>query len=243
VDDSQHTAARVAGFTLVFGMAIAIFGEFFIASKLLVPHNAVDTARNILSHQTLFRLYVACDLLYAVNLVVLLSALYVILRPVNQGLALAAALCRFAYALMWVFAALNLLGALRLLEGADYLHVFEPERLQALARSQIRGNFDTYYVGLPFFALASTFCGWLWLKSGYIPRAFAVYGVAASAWGALCAFIFIVFPHFNGVVSDWWFDTPLGVFELALGLWLLFKGLRRSGTNEPVHAASDFSSK
>jgi len=36
--------------------------------------------------------------------------------------------------LMWVVIALNLLEVLRLLSGADYLRVFETDRLQALAR-------------------------------------------------------------------------------------------------------------
>ena len=36
-------------------------------------------------------------------------------------------------------------------------------------------------------------------------------------------------PHFNETVNDWLFDTPLGLFEMALGFWLLFNGLKPSG--------------
>jgi len=43
----------------------------------------------------------------------------------------------------------------------------------------------------------------------------------------LSAFIFLIFPHFNKVVNDWWFDFPMGVFELVLSFWLLFKGLKQ----------------
>jgi hypothetical protein len=28
------------------------------------------------------------------------------------------------------------------------------------------------------------------------------------------------------VVNLWWFDSPMGIFEMALSFWLLFKGLR-----------------
>jgi hypothetical protein len=41
----------------------------------------------------------------------------------------------------------------------------------------------------------------------------------------LCAFAFIIFPHFNETVNDWLFDTPMALFEMATGFWLVFKGL------------------
>lgn len=232
IDESQRKAARIAGFTLLFAMAIVVFAHFGIYTRLIVPGNAAETARNIMAHETLFRINIACDLIYVANVVVLLAALYVILKPVNRSLALVAAFCRLIYVLMWVVTALNMLGALRLLDGATYLRVFEADRLQVLARLYLRANFDAYYVGLPFFGLASTVCSYLWFKSGYIPRALSAFGVISSAWCVMCAFAFIIFPNFNETVNEWWFDTPMGIFEMATGLWLLFKGLRPSGVGE-----------
>jgi 4-amino-4-deoxy-L-arabinose transferase-like glycosyltransferase len=112
--------------------------------------------------------------------------------------------------------------------------VFEADRLQALARLHISANFDAYYVGLPFFGLASTVCSYLWLKSNYIPKGLAVFGVISSAWCVICAFVFLIFPQFNKIVNDYWFDSPMALFEMALSFWLLFKGLRPSEIAEPV---------
>src|SRR5206468_3665638 len=84
-----------------------------------------------------------------------------------------------------------LLSPLRLLGTASYLQVFEADRLQALARLQIAANFDDYYIGLPFFGLAATVCSYLWLKSGYIPKALAAFGLISSAWCVICAFVFL----------------------------------------------------
>jgi len=236
IDASQRTAARIAGIAFVFGIAIVVFGEFWVSAGLIVPGNAAETARNLLAHESRFRVNIACNLLYVADLQVLAAALYVILKPVNSGLALAATLCRLVFATMWLLTALNMLAALGLLGDAPYLHVIETERLQALARARIRESFNAYYVGLPFFALASTFCSWLWLKSRYIPRSLAAFGVAASAWCVFCAFVFIVFPDFNKTVNDWWFDSPMALFELATGLWLLIGGLGHAG---PVAVASE----
>ena len=166
------------------------------------------------------------------------TALYLILRPVNRGLALVAALFRLVFALLWLLTTLNLLNALRLLGSASYLQVFEANRLQALARLHIAAGFDDYYVGLPFFGLAATVCAYLWLKSNYIPKGLAAFGVISSAWCVICAFVFLIFPHFNKIVNDYWFDSPMAIFELALSFCLLFKGLRSPGTAEPALARS-----
>jgi hypothetical protein len=229
IADPRRLAARIAGFTLVFGFALVIFGEFFLAASLIVPNDAAQTAANILAHETRFRTYAVCNLLYVMDLLVLCSALYVVLKPVNLGLALAATLIRFMYAILWILVVLNLFGALALLGPAPYLKVLTPDALATLARMQIRVGFDAYYVGLPFFALASTFCAWLWWKSGHVPKILAGFGFVASAWGVFCGLTYLVFPHFSEVVNAWLFDMPLELFELALGAWLLFRSIRPSG--------------
>jgi len=229
IDESQRKAARVAGFTFLFAMAIVVVANYGINFRLIVPGNAAETARNIMAHETLFRINIACNLIYVMNVVVLLAGLYVILKPVNRSLALVAAFCRLVFALMWGVAALNTLGALRLLGDAAYLPVFGADQLQTLARLHIATSYDAYYVGLPFWGLASTVCSYLWFKSRYIPRALAAFGVISSAWCVICAFAFIALPHFDATVNASWFDVPMVIFEMALGLWLLFKGLSTSG--------------
>jgi hypothetical protein len=226
IENSQRIAARVAGLTGLLAFVIAVFGNYVLLSPLVVPGNAVETARNFAAHQTQVRLALTCFLTYGISVVVLLAALYVILRPVGRLLALMGALFRLVFALLWLLTTLNLLGALRLLGSAPYLLAFEPDRLQVLARLQIAASFDDYYVGLPFFGLAATVCSYLWFKSGYIPRSLAAFGVIASAWCVICAFAFLIFPSFYKTVNAYWFDSPMAIFEVVVSCWLLFKGLR-----------------
>lgn len=228
-DASRGKAASVAGFAFLFAIALVVIANYGINFRLIIPGNAADTARNILAHETLFRINIACNLIYAANIVVLLSALYVILKPVDRNLALIAAFCRLIVVLMWVATALNTLGSLRLLGDAAYLPVFRAEQLQVLARLQLSASYDAYYVGLPFWGATSTLCSYLWFKSRYIPRSLALFGLISSAWCVICAFAFIVFPHFDAKVNASWFDLPLVIFETTLGLRLLFKGLNPAG--------------
>jgi hypothetical protein len=164
--------------------------------------------------------------IHCASVVVLLTALYVILKPVNRGLALLAALWRLVAGLMWLAMTLNLLDALRLLSGADYLRPFEAERLQALAKLDLSERFDYYYVGLLFGALASTVCGYLWIKSRYIPRALAAFGVISSGFCVACTLVFYIFPNFDKIVNLWWFDTPMGIFDIALSFWASIQGIK-----------------
>src|SRR5881394_782324 len=156
ISPAQRTAAKIAGIAGLLAVALVVFGNYVLLEPLIVPRNATETARNILAHQTQFRIALTCFVAYGIGAVVLLTALYVILAPVNHGLALAGALFRLVFAMLWLVAPLNSLAALRLLGDISYLKVFEPDRLQTLARVQLAGSFDDYYVGLPFFGLAAT---------------------------------------------------------------------------------------
>src|SRR5438128_4881396 len=201
IDNSQRAAAKVVGVAGLLAFALVVFGNYVLLGPLVVPRNAVDTARNILAHETQFRLALICFITYGIGAIVLLTALYVVLGPVNRGLALAGALFRLVFAMLWLIGPLNSLAALRLLGDAPYLKIFEPDRLQALARVQIAGSFDDYYVGLPFFCLAANVCAWLWLKSNYIPKGLSILGVIASAWCVFCAVIYLIFADFKNTVK------------------------------------------
>src|ERR1700722_3554299 len=84
---SQTTAARIPGLTFPFSFAIVVAVNFAIFARLIVSGNPADTLRNILAHETLFRVGIAGDMVYCVGVVVLLTALYVILKPVSRSLA------------------------------------------------------------------------------------------------------------------------------------------------------------
>lgn len=232
ITESQRTAAKVAGWSFLFTMVIVVFANYGLLNPLVVRGNVAETARNIIAHKTQFRITVVCFLAYSAGVFVLLAALYVILKPVNPGLALVGAIFRLVFALLWLLTTLNLLGALRLLGSASYLQAFEPERLQALSRLYLAANFDAYYVGLPFFGLAATVCAYLFFKSNYIPKGLALFGVISSAWCVVCGFVYLIFPGFANPVNPYWFDSPMAIFELALSLWLLFKGLKPSDADQ-----------
>src|ERR1700751_5333156 len=62
IDQSQRTAARVAGFLYLLLMACGVFGEFNGRGSLIVDNDPAKTATHIVDHLLLFRMGIVSDL-------------------------------------------------------------------------------------------------------------------------------------------------------------------------------------
>lgn len=234
IDESQRQAAKIVGVTYLFAMVTAIFG-FYVRGHLVVPGNAAETAHNIMASERLFRLGIASDLITFVTDIVLITALYVVLRPVNRNIALLSVGWRLMETAVLVVVTLNGLDVLRLLSGADDWQVLGTNQLQALARLSLNAYGAGYNVGFVFLGLGSAAFGYLWFKSNYIPSALAALGFLSSLLLAACNFAFIIFPSLSKIIGPVSM-APIGVFEVSMGFWLLVMGLRQSGITEPDKA-------
>jgi hypothetical protein len=224
-DAIQRRWARVVGFSYLFALLPAIFAEFYVSGKL-VSGDAIATAQNIIAHERLFRLGIASNLLVFAADVLLIAALYIVLERVNRRLALLATFFRLIETTILIVATLNDFYVLRLLSGASYLTTVSPDTLATLARVSVGAHGSAYGVGLLLFGLGSPVFCYLWLKSRYIPKWLAVWGLVASAWIGICAFAFVVFPELQNVITIGYFGGPIFLFELTIGLWLLISGTR-----------------
>lgn len=224
-NESQRKAARVVGLTYLGALAPAIFAEFYVRGQLVVSSDAAQTALNIVTHERLFRLGIASNLVVFALDVALITSLYVVLESVNRGLALMALGWGLIETAILVVATLSDFDVLRILSGAEYLKAFELNRLDVLARLSVGAHGAAYGVGLVLAGLRSTIFCYLWLESRFIPRALALFGVLASLLMGVCSFSFIIAPELEKVVPVAIYGGPIFLFELAIGLWLVFKGL------------------
>jgi hypothetical protein len=228
IDSSQLKAAKIAGLACLFSLVFMTVGEFqFGAIMGGAVKDPAETAHYVLAHETHVRLGIVGVVLCCVSILVLSAALYVVLKPVDQNLALLAFCSRLFHAISWFILSVTLFTALRLLKSADYVRAFPADQLPSVTRVYL-SSFDPIGIGLLFWDLGVMVGSYLWLRSGYIPRALAAFGVLASAWCAICAFGLYIVPDFPKRVSVTWYDTPVALFELALSLLLLFRGLRPS---------------
>jgi len=226
IDESQRKAAKIVGLTYLLALVPAIFAEFYVRGQLIVSGDAAQTAQSIAAHERLFRLGIASNLAAFAIDVILITALYVVLRSVHQRLALLALGWGLVETATFVVVTLSDFDVLRILSGAGYLQPFGADRLAALARLSVGAHGDAYGVGLVLAGLRSTTFCYLWWKSRLIPRALAAWGMVASFLMGACAFSFIVYPELEKVVGVAIYGGPIFLFELTMGVWLLWKGLR-----------------
>ena len=73
--------------------------------------------------------------------------------------------------------------------------------------------------------IGSSLFAYLLLKSGYVPKAIAAWGIFASLLLAVGTLTVIVFPVAGDAVGMAYM-APMGIYEVGLGLWLLARGIR-----------------
>jgi hypothetical protein len=236
INDLQRKAAKIAGLACLFSLVFITVGFIHFGTfEGLAFKDPLQAARYVLAHETLFRLGIVGDVLCSVSLLVLSAALYVILKPVDQNLALLAFSSQLFHAITWLLVTVNLGAVLDSLKAADYVRAFPADQLPSVARLYLSGDV-LLGVGLVFWSLGVMVGSYLWLRSRYIPRALAAFGILASAWCAVCVFGEFIVPEFRKWVNSTWYDPPMALFELALSFVLLFRGLRpsRIAEREPL---------
>lgn len=227
IDQSQRTAAKVAGILYLLLMACGVFGEFNGRGSLIADNDPAKTAAQITGHLLLFRLGIVSDLIAFTGDIAMAVALYVLLRPIGRHLALLAAFWRVAEAAVLGVITLNSFTMLQLLTDARYATVFSSQQLQSLVWLFNDTHDAGYNIGLIFLSLGCIVFSWLFFKSRYIPRLLSGFGLLAYILMLVGTIAAIVWPD-NPLGAN--FDTPAGLYEIIIGLWLLLRGIREPRT-------------
>jgi hypothetical protein len=83
-----------------------------------------------------------------------------------------------------------------------------------------------------FFALGSTLFSWLLLRGRMVPVALAWFGVLASVLPVVCFPLQLAGLLGGPVTSFMWY--PILLFEVALALWLIIKGVAAPAPRQPA---------
>ncbi|CAF1431540.1 unnamed protein product [Adineta steineri] len=223
---SQRKAALIAGFSILIMAILAGFAYGFVLQDLIVPDNTTLTADNIRSSLMLFRLGIFSFLIILICDVLAAWALHVFLKQVNEHLSLLTAWFRLIYSAILGTALLNLVFVALLLNGANYLSIFEISQLNALVTFFLNGFHNIWSIGLVIFGCHLYVLGYLVLKSRYIPKILGFLLIIAS----LC---YIINNSANLLLSNYekykltvevFIGLPMICSETGLGAWLLYGG-------------------
>jgi hypothetical protein len=221
---TRTTNARVAGFTFLFYIAAGITSMVLFGRATGGEGIAANLA-GIARHATDVRVTVVLGLLQSVSAFVLGVTLYAITREQDPDLAILALICRVAEGIggMDVSRTLGLLW-LATTAGATAADTGSAPTLGAFLLKM-----GTWSPSAIFFALGSTLFSWLRLRGRMVPVALAWLGVVASV------LLVVILPlqlaglsggpgSWSGAIT-WLMWLPMLVFEVALALWLLIKGV------------------
>ncbi|HTU68305.1 MAG TPA: DUF4386 domain-containing protein [Steroidobacteraceae bacterium] len=212
---------RLTGAMYLIQMAAGVFTQMYARGSLVVSGDPTQTARNILDAERLFRVGIASDLLCYGAVLVASWGLYVLLRTVDRNIALLALLFRLIELSIHFNVTLNSLTALRLLSGTQNPGALDAGQLQALSQLALATQGLGIRMGFILLGIGSALFAWLLYKSSYIAQWIAGLGAFASLLLATFALAVIVFPETASLqmVSM----LPMGLYEVALGVYLLMK--------------------
>jgi hypothetical protein len=226
-DLSPSKTARIAGFfyfLYVLASIVAdLFGQFVFADVQV-------TVNHILAQALQFRLGVLISLFAYVLFLLAAWALYVLLKPVNETMALLFLLLNLGGFAVLVISHLNLVASLLLLSGTDYLKGFQPDQLQALAMVFLNlYKYGSTIAQIPFGVWLFPL-GYLVYKSGFLPKILGVF-LIVDCFGLL---IYVcqrfLLPDYAFIAYPCW---VIGfIAEVSFTLWLLIKGVKEQKQND-----------
>jgi hypothetical protein len=220
---SPIACARASGLLYLIIIVLGLFSEIFVRSSLISPGDAATTASNIMAAEGLFRAGFLADSIMVLSDIALAVLLFVLLKPVNQILALIAVVFRLMQTAVIAVNLLNYYATMLLLENAGYTSAFNADQINSLSSLFLDLHSHGYDLGLILFGVHCLLLGYLIAKSMYMPKVLGFLVMVAGVTYLVGSYTRFLFPEFVEAVSPIYAVAIIS--ELSLCLWLLIKGV------------------
>ncbi len=227
-DISLRNAAIIAGFGFLISLVGAIFSGT-LPKNLIVPEDATATINNLVASAGLYRAGIISWLLVILGDIVRAWALYVFLKQVNRSLALLSAWFMLIHDAILGVSLVNLVQVPLRALGAGAGTSMNPEQIHTQILQLIEGFDLGFLIGLFFFSFHLALLGLLVYRSGFIPRIFSILLFIAAAGYFANSVGVLLDPDLPQIIWNI-LAGPCLIGEMALILWLLFKGGRQAAS-------------
>src|SRR5579859_453535 len=222
--NSYRKIASIAGVLFILGTVTALVGDGLTESTLSAP----DYLTRMSAHGTQIMIGALFTLISAVVSGSIAISLYPVLKKYNEALALGAVGFGLIEA---VFYMVNIIGLLSLvLLSQEFVRAGAP----AASAYQIVGTviqaartFAGFVFGVSTFSLSALMYYMVFYQSRLIPRWLSGWGVLATLCTLTVAFL-VMFGVKPGSPLETALNLPIGVQEIVLTGWLIFKGFNPS---------------
>ncbi len=220
--------AHVAGVLYLIIIFTGLFSEMVVRQEIIIPGNAVATAKNIEANMFLFRVGFISDLVMVVSDVTVALLFYLLLKPVNQGLSMLAAFFRLAQAAVIGINLLNYFMPLLILGDNAYFRTFSSEQAGSLVLLFLNAHSYGYLISGIFFGVSCIILGYLFFNAEHFSKWLGVLVAAAGVSYLIDCIVNFLFPDFASA-SEMLVMSVAVVSELSLCLFLLIKGIKIGG--------------
>jgi hypothetical protein len=220
---TRTTNARLAGVMFLFYIAIGITSLVLFRRATGGAEGTAAMLASLAQHATTVRLTALLTLLTFFAAVVLAVTLYALTRDQDHDLAVLALCCRATEGVIAATAAVQTLGLLSVATASTAAAAPDAAAVHALGVLLLQQEDSGTVVAATCFAVGSTLYSYLFLRARSIPVSLARLGVLASVLLVVALTVRLVgFLHGPVTYYVW---IPMAVFEVALGLWLIIKGV------------------
>ena len=228
---SPRLVARITGVLYLLTILAGIFAQGFVSERLVNSRDAAATASNILTHRSLFEWSFTVYMIEMACQIMTTALFNFLLPPVSRSIALLAAFLSLSGCIIKTFSRVFYITPLLVLGGAQYLNVFSPEQLQALALLFLKVNDRGAAMALAFFGFESLLNGYLVFRSTFLPRFLGV----LSMIGGLGWLTFLYPPLGYGVFL---YVAVFALFgSIAMIFWLIVFGVNEERWRGQASAA------
>ncbi len=216
--------ARTAGALYLAYVVVHIVADVMGRSRTIAYGDAATTAANIAASASLFRAGFVIDLFAAVLFLLTAWALYRLLKPVNQEVALLFLLLNLTGVAIQCVSDVFLVSSSLVLSGAAFLTPYPADQLQALAMTFLYLYKNGFQIAQVFYGAWVFPLGYLVYKSSFLPKALGVVLMVHCCTWSATTLQFFLFPGFTAIT---YVSYTLGfAAEVGLSLSLLFLGPR-----------------
>jgi hypothetical protein len=241
--DPTRKTALVAGILYLITFASSIPAALLLGSTLDSPNYILGAGAD-----GQVRLAGLLDIVNGLTAIGTAVALYSVVKRQHEGFAIGFVASRLFEAAILFIGVVSVITIANLREtGAA---AADPAALSAVGNGLVALYKTAFVLGTGIPALNAVFLGWLLYRSGLVPRAIPVIGLIGAplftSW--IIGYIFGITE--GGTPWQAIGVAPIFIWELALGLWMTFKGFNRSAaivvamaaeagaTNSPATPAS-----
>lgn len=224
----KHNIAKISGVSILLMALAAGFAYGFVINSIVVPDDSAATVKNIKNSSVLFTSGILVWLLIFLLDIIVAWALYIYFKSVNKRLALLTVWLRLMYTAFLVVVIFCLILIQIILSEGFQANALGSTQTEVMVMLLLEGFSRIWSIGLIVFGFHLMALGYLLSQAMDSPKLIPLLLIVAAVCYLFVHLSYLLFPSFKVMMAtlELYLSIPMAAGELALGIWLLWKGVK-----------------